>query len=128
MRVYGVCVAEFPRSLSGREAAVLHRLIQVQPEPLRSVYETQARSARVGSVCGCGCPTINLIVNAAQAKRAGDDERWEIAHAESPLGPVILVVSEGWLESLELLYWSGDPAPTEFPDPSEMTPHLRSEP
>ena len=78
-------MAEFPRSLSEPEAAALHRLIEVQPDPLRSVYETQARSARVASVCGCGCPTINLIVNAAQAERAGGDERWEIAYAESPL-------------------------------------------
>jgi hypothetical protein len=47
---------EFPRPLNDLEAAVLARLVAVQPEPLRSIYDAQARSARVESLCSCGCP------------------------------------------------------------------------
>jgi hypothetical protein len=72
-------------------------------------------------------PTINLIVDAARARRAGDDERWEVAYAESPIGPIILIVSEGWLESLELLYWSRPEPPSSFPDVGTLTPHLRED-
>ena len=107
---------------------MLELLVAVQPAPLRSVYRAQAATAQVESRCGCGCPTINLVVDASQAPRAGDDPRWEIANAQSPLGPIILVADEGWLETLELLYWDGPTAPTDFPDPDSLTVSVRLEP
>jgi hypothetical protein len=117
-----------PRQLTEREAKVMERLVAVQPDDVRPIYEAQAATARVESRCSCGCPTINLVVNAARAPRAGDDPRWEIANAESPLGPIILVVNEGWLESLELVYWAGDAPPHEFPAPETLSPRVRTEP
>jgi hypothetical protein len=121
-------MTDYPRALTEREAAVIARLVAVQPAPLRAIYEAQAATAQVESACGCGRPTIDLTVDASRAPRAGDDPRWEIANAQSPVGPIILVVSEGWLECLELLYWDGPTAPTAFPDAETLAPSVRLEP
>jgi hypothetical protein len=67
-------------------------------------------------------------VDASRAPKAGDDPRWEIANAKSPLGPIILVANEGWLESLDLVYWDGPTPPTDFPEPDTLAANVRLEP
>jgi hypothetical protein len=79
----------------------------------------QARTAVVTGLCPCGCPTFNVAVDHARCAPAKVIEPIPVEAAstgpfdESPL-QLLLFVKEGWLESVELV-WYGDQALQEFP-------------
>jgi hypothetical protein len=88
------------------------------------VYRAQADHLVVTGQCPCGCPTVNFAVDSSAAARArfhgtpllpveaeaGDGE---------DLVQLILSAHRGWLESLELVYYTPDP-PTKLPRATEL--------
>jgi hypothetical protein len=78
----------------------------------------QANAAVVVGLCGCGCPTFNLAVDAAAARPASVAATVPVAATgnspEAGFVELLLFVSEGWLQSVELVYYEGDPPP-DFP-------------
>ena len=74
----------------------------------------QAATAKVSGRCGCGCPTVDLEVDA-------DAPTFEVAErvaveADVPGGGLIVFVDEGRLSALE--YWTvEDETPAAFPAP-----------
>jgi hypothetical protein len=97
----------FPRPLTVDE----HDLIEAMLGAVRSGvsrYIGQLESAVVVGGCGCGCPSVNLIVGAADAE--GAPSPILLADAESPEGvPVglILWARGGCLSGLEVHPWDG---------------------
>jgi hypothetical protein len=79
----------------------------------------QAQTAVVTGLCSCGCPTFNVSVDRARCGPAKAAEPIPVEAAstgpldEPPL-QLLLFVKEGWLESVELV-WYGDQAPQKFP-------------
>jgi hypothetical protein len=94
------------------------------------LYRQQADHLVVTGRCQCGCPTVSFTVDSSKAPRArfhgtpllpveaeaGDGE---------DLVQLILFARHGWLESLELVYYSPQP-PTKFPAPAELRLVTRS--
>ena len=90
-------------------------------EPLRE----QAAAARVIGTCPCGCATIYLEVDPAKARVATglahdavNSHSCEHADLER-VRELILFVKDGWLSSLEVVYYGASP-PRLLPDPTEM--------
>jgi len=88
------------------------------------VYRRQADHLKVTGKCSCGCPTVDFTVDTTRATQA--------TFHGNPLLPVeaeagegenfvqlILFARDGWLESLELVYYSERP-PRNFPSPSDL--------
>lgn len=123
---------DFPRQLNPREAEILDFLLAVDDprvEPLRA----QRRSVVATGLCGCGCASINLAVDRAQAQPAAlcsppieaslNRARAWLADPDEAYG-LLLFLDEGWLSLLEI-WWIQKP-PSQFPpaqafDPPEVT-------
>jgi hypothetical protein len=83
-------------------------------EPLRE----QALVARVSGTCPCGCPTIDLAIDRGRASPAiglaYDAINAHSARYEDPEArDLILSVEDGWMSSLEVV-WYGDKPALEF--------------
>ncbi len=77
----------------------------------------QAETARVTGRCGCGCPTVDLEVDATLPV-AEVTERAAV-EVDAPDGGLIVFVDDGRLSGLE--YWTtGDEPPVAFPAPEEI--------
>ncbi|MCR6489901.1 hypothetical protein M8542_44525 [Amycolatopsis sp. OK19-0408] len=97
------------RELTPREREVLTFLL-AGDFPGAAQLRAQAETARVTGQCGCGCPTIDLEVDATLP--AADLE--EPVEADAPGGGLILFADEGRLSGLE--YWTtSDDVPSELP-------------
>jgi hypothetical protein len=111
--------------LSAAERAMLDFLLEPALPGARELRE-QARWAMVRRRCACGCPTIELAVDAARAPRAADARGPVHAKARIP-GPVpdpyhvYLYVADGWLAELELVALSTR-AHHAFPPTGELEP------
>jgi hypothetical protein len=104
----------YPRALTDREREVLDFMLSFNDprvEPLRG----QARTAQVVGHCDCGCATIDLQVDRAATKpsRLGSPAL-DATNGQLPPCELILFLDEGWLSSLEIVYYDGQP-PAEFP-------------
>jgi hypothetical protein len=110
-----------PRPLTLRERESLLTLLPDGGFAGVDEYRAQVEHAVVVGRCSCGCPSIDLAVDHSRAPHA--------PLAGTPLLPVeaqaregdehlelILFAPEGWLETLELVYYSDTP-PAELPDP-----------
>lgn len=97
----------YPRPLTADE----HDLIEAMLGGVRSGvsrYFGQLESAEVVGGCGCGCPSINLLVASDAVKAAPSPVL--LADAESPGGVpvgVILWARGGCLSGLEVHPWDG---------------------
>jgi hypothetical protein len=97
----------YPRPLTVDE----HELIEAMLGAVRSGvsrYIGQLESAKVVGGCGCGCPSIDLMVGAADA--GGRPVPILLADAESPEGVpvgIILWARGGCLSGLEVHPWDG---------------------
>ncbi|MBE1501054.1 hypothetical protein H4696_008154 [Amycolatopsis lexingtonensis] len=77
----------------------------------------QATTAKVTGRCGCGCPTIELVVD--DATPAAEITDRVAVEADVPGGGLIVFVDEGRLSGLE--YWTTrDEPPTSFPPPEQI--------
>jgi hypothetical protein len=107
-----------PRPLTPNERTTLDTLLAAD-FPGAAELRAQAATARVTGRCGCGCPSINLVVDGALpvAELADDPVAFE---ADGPDGGLIVFAEEGRLSCLE--YWSvGDEPPAAFPPPGQIT-------
>jgi hypothetical protein len=110
---------ELPRALSGRERDLLEAMLPSGGFPGVEEYRRQVEAAQVVGKCACGCATIELEIDRAAAplsSHPGDpllpvEGRTEIG--EQPV-ELILFARDGWLESLEIVYYSAE-TPTTFP-------------
>ena len=116
----------FPRPLTAREAETLRFMLSPADPRLVRLRE-QSRVAVVTGKCPCGCATIDLSVDRAKASAASG-----LCHAainaltpkfDPVLGPreLIVFLDEGWLSSLEVVYYSVQP-PHEFPSIEDFDP------
>lgn len=110
-----------PRALTQTERASLLRLLPEDAFPGVAEYRTQVDHVTVVGRCSCGCPTVELEVDrtrAAQSPALGAP----LLPLEGEAGngdafvQLIVFAPRGWLESLELVYYSDTP-PAELPDP-----------
>lgn len=115
-----------PRALSPSEAAALAFLLSYDDprmEPLRK----QAEVASVVWECTCGCATVNLVIDRSRAPaaiglcspvlrtvRRGKFDADEFCE-------LIVFLDDGWLSSLELVWYGSKPI-AEFPPPIEFEP------
>ena len=77
----------------------------------------QAETARVTRRCGCGCPTVDLEVDATLP--AAEVTGRAAVEIDVPEGGLIVFVDDGRLSGLE--YWTiSDETPTAFPAPDEI--------
>jgi hypothetical protein len=112
-----------PRPLTALEARTLVRLLPEGGFEGVMQYRAQAEHCMVHSMCPCGCATINLAVDQELAPRSnalGTPLLPIEGRAEDATGrplELILFAADGWLSSLEIVYYS-DATPREFPDPT----------
>ncbi|WP_370968541.1 hypothetical protein [Amycolatopsis sp. cg9] len=104
------------RSLTPDERAVLDVLL-AGDFPGAVELRVQAATAQVSGSCGCGCPTVCLVVDDA-TPTAEITERAAV-EADVPDGGLIVFVDEGRLSCLE--YWTvEDEPPAAFPAPDQI--------
>lgn len=108
-----------PRDATAEEIALVKLLLPPGAFPDVDIYRRQADHLRVTGKCDCGCPTVNFTVDASRAQQAtfhGDP----LLPIEAEIGAdenymqLILFARDGWLESLELVYYNSIP-PRAFP-------------
>jgi hypothetical protein len=113
-----------PRDPTPEEIELVKLLLPDGAFPNVDIYRAQADHLRVTGKCSCGCPTVNFTVDAAHAQQAtfhGDP----LLPIEAEAGEgenyvqLILFAGHGWLESLELVYYSQLP-PANFPAQPEL--------
>jgi hypothetical protein len=110
----------YPRPLTEREQATLDFMLSPDDSRLEPLRE-QAKTARVTGMCTCGCATIDLAVDRQTSTRApglrspavDSYSRNRVDSVEAR--DLILFVDDGWLSSLEVVFYDGPP-PAEFPD------------
>ena len=113
-----------PRELTPEEVAILQLLLPEGGFPDVDVYREQVDHLMGTGKCACGCPTISLAVDRSRARPAdcrGTPLLPVEAEAGDPKLPVqlILFAPDGWLTSLELVYFDGRP-PAHFPPLSDL--------
>jgi hypothetical protein len=112
----------YPRPLTDRERATLEFVLSVddpRAEPLRA----QAHTALVESVCACGCATITLRVDRSTGMpstfRSPAINAFKQGMLDGPLDAepyeLLLFLDDGWLGSLELVWYGDKPIP-DFPE------------
>lgn len=108
------------RPLTALERSTLLRLIEPELFDGAAEYRQQVDHTIVVGICDCGCPTIDLAVDRSLAPRSPRPGT-PLLPVEGLLGDgelqLICFATEGWLQSLELVY-TDSPPPAEFPDPT----------
>ena len=118
---------EFPRALTENERSALDFLLSTDFDGVAQLQE-QAQTAVVTGLCPCGCPTFDVSVDRARCAPARVTEPLPVEAAstgpfdEPPL-QLLLFVKEGWLASVELV-WYGDQTPQEFPPVQSFAPPI----
>lgn len=111
-----------PRPLTELERASLLRLLADDAFAGVAEYRAQVDHVTVVGGCSCGCPTIELAVDRARAPQSPNPGT-PLLPLEGERGDgddfiqLIVFARDGWLESLELVYYADAP-PTELPDPA----------
>ena len=109
------------RELSPAERATLDVLL-AGDFPGAAELRAQAATAQVSGSCGCGCPTIDLVVDDATPTAKITDR--VAVEADVLGGGLIVFVDEGRLSGLE--YWTTkDEPPAAFPMPGEICSERR---
>jgi hypothetical protein len=120
-----------PRPASREEVAMVKLLLPENGFPDVDAYRNQADHLWVTGRCGCGCPSVDLLVDGNHARQA-----W---FRGDPLLPVeaqgtgedhlqlLLFARSGWLQYLELVCFF-EPARSTFPPMSELKPVNRYRP
>jgi hypothetical protein len=117
----------YPRALTENERNALDFLLSTEFDGVAQLRE-QARTAEVAGLCACGCPTFNVSVDRAQCAPAKVVEPVPVEAATTePFDgaslQLLLFVEEGWLASVELV-WYGDRAPQQFPPVESFAPPI----
>jgi hypothetical protein len=116
-----------PRPLLHEERDLLSFLLQAGFPGVQAL-RSQIEHTTVVSRCGCGCPSVSLLVDKDKTEPTisyDDIIPVEGLPAEEPTGPaVLLFVRDGYLDDLELMYLSDTPPP-DWPALSELMVHVR---
>jgi hypothetical protein len=109
-----------PRALTQTERASLLRLLPEDGFTGVVEYREQVDHTSVVGRCPCGCPTIDLAVDQSRAPQSPVPGTPLLPlEGEASVGEnfqqLILFARHGWLESLELVYYSEAP-PSTLPD------------
>ncbi|WP_228980483.1 hypothetical protein [Streptomyces sp. DH12] len=101
------------------EAALTLAALLAGPDPVSGALRAQVRHTRVTGRCGCGCVTVDLVVDRAAVPPApAHPNPAADAWYAGPDGAGVMVFTEdGYLSSLEVYAASGDPV-TAWPKPS----------
>jgi len=104
---------ELPRPLLSEERAALLALLNYDNFEGRDALLEQVDSARVSWYCGCGCATVNLVVDpeapsAGRTYRPIPSEANVVNAAGEYIGGVIVFADDGYLSNLEI-YWYEEP-------------------
>jgi hypothetical protein len=98
LRVY------LPRDLTPAERQILERLLSF-PFPGRDELRDQLRETKVGGLCTCGCPTLDLLTEQLDHLRAPVRRRVPIEasydDADGDQVSILLHVVNGYLNELE---------------------------
>ena len=97
------------RDLTEQERQLLGWLLD-HAESDSSLYSAQLIDARVVSVCGCGCPTIDLGIRGAPAPKSGSSILADYygMSPEDLLVGVIVHARDGFLSELEVYDVKGE--------------------
>ncbi len=123
----GERTGEYPRPLTERESAVLGFMLTVDAPGVEAL-RAQARVAEVVGQCECGCATVYLGVDRSRAPQS-EIREYAAIDGSTPYNEdhldayfeLIVFVRDGWLDSLEIVFYGEEP-PTEFPPPSRFLP------
>ncbi len=114
-----------PRPLTERERSVLDFLLSVDFPGVEELRE-QAKHVLAEAKLSYD-PTIHLVVDHEKAKPAKVVTTVPVEANSKVSGPdlvsILLFVHDGWLSSLELV-WYEENIPDEFPAPEELEPPL----
>ncbi len=118
----------FPRPLTDRERSILDHVLSVADARLDPLRRQASTVTAVGR-CFCGCATIDLGVDRLHASPAVDlcspVTEASTEHAREYPDPnyceLILFLDDGWLSSLEIVFYTDDPV-REFPPPDRFGP------
>jgi hypothetical protein len=107
-----------PRPLNDGEHAVLSFLLGPEFNGVKEL-RAQVIGARVIGKCDCGCPTVDIEVdaNAPSSALIGPLAPVEVQVSpvgNEPAGEIILFLKNGRLDSMEYVYYSDRP-PTHWP-------------
>jgi len=114
-----------PRDLTPTERAALDFMLAGDDPRLERLRE-QARTAKVVWECTCGCATINVEVDKTSSSPVDFPRRDPISadgvgpNTRPDLSSLVVFVDDGWLSSLELV-WYNEPIP-EFPPADQFEP------
>jgi hypothetical protein len=114
-----------PRVLTPEEITLLKLLLPDGAFPDVDIYRQQAEHLTVTGKCRCGCPTVDFTVDTFQAPQAAFSGNPAPLPIEAEAGEgenyvqVILFARHGWLELLELVYFT-EHTPVTFPDPADL--------
>jgi hypothetical protein len=100
--------ADLPRPLSAEEEAVLRFAVEHSGSRDREALMAQIPSARVRGYCGCGCATVDLLIEDPDVPRARDGHPpfGEVAVLDEKgaiVGSVSIFVVAGLLHTIELV-------------------------
>lgn len=112
----------FPRALQPKERAALDFMLSLD-EPGFTELRAQAAMALVEGHCGCGCATVDLVVDRERTPRDPLSRNsvvvssWHKEPIDNALDPLVFL-DGGWLSRLEVS-WLETPPPT-FPPVTEF--------
>jgi hypothetical protein len=109
-----------PRPLSGAERSIIGALLASGFPGSEELRSQVPRSVVVGR-CDCGCPTVDIEVPTAASRavpltgsaRAPVEGR-VAPLGDEPVGELLLFVSDGYISSLEYVFYADTP-PLEWP-------------
>lgn len=98
---------ELPRPLLPEERATLLALLNYADFDGRDVLLEQADTARADWYCGCGCATVNLIVDPAapsarRTYRPIPNEATVLDVNDEVIGGIVVFADDGYLSNLEI--------------------------
>jgi hypothetical protein len=102
-----------PRPLQPEERATLLALLSYADFDCRDALLDQVDATRVVGFCGCGCATVDLSVDAAPSTTSVahpiPNEAVVLDEGGDAIGGVLVFVRVGYLASLEVYDYAGDP-------------------
>lgn len=118
----------FPHDLSKREREILALLLSVDVPGIDELRQ-QAEAATVSGRCSCGCATVDFTVDQSMAPASPlrhspvieTRTKAGVAGEAEPRYDLLLFLDNGWLQSVEIVYY-GDTIPSEFPPPEDFEP------
>lgn len=115
----------YPRAPDEAERRIINFLLS-SDDPAVAPLRRQATTAQVVAKCPCGCASIDLLVD--RATEASPIGAFATINADSTdrddpdhLHTLIAFIRDGYLQSIEIVYYNDSP-PATFPAPTAFDP------